>query len=123
MKPPRQPFVRRIWTSDEDALFDVHGDSKIAVILTIDRRTARSRRLELGGQPFRTQKRIHDDVCRYCQQPFRVFGGRKSQLRTTCPPPKKCQWKQGHKTRKRLKSKANMRQLQGLYERHILRDK
>lgn len=116
-------FVRRAWTPAEDAMLGAISDRKVAVMLGINRATARRRRLELGIEPVRPQKRRHDRVCVFCQRSFTVFGGLKSQVRTTCPAPRKCAYLQALKTKRRLKSKTSMRQLQGLMERHILRDK
>lgn len=116
-------FKPLVWNAAADALLGKQSDRAVARILGVNRITVGSRRKALGIQAWRQPKRIHRRTCIQCGEPFTVVGGRLSQMRTTCPPPKKCQGKLIKKLLALESPRIRLTRIQGLLERHVLRDK
>jgi hypothetical protein len=120
----RQPlFTELLWNAQADSLLGVQSDRAVARILGVNRITVGSRRKKLGIPPWVQPKRQHQRHCAICGEPFTVVGGRLSQMRTTCPPPKKCQAKLIKKLLALESPRIRLKRIQGLLERHVLRDK
>ena len=114
------PFIKLECPAEVVPRLGKQSDRSIARERGCHPETVQVWRREYGIAPWRQPKNEHLLICASCQRSFTLIG---SSARTTCPPPRNCQYKLGHKTRKRRKSKTNMRQLRGLMERHILRDR
>ncbi len=121
------PFVKLDCPAEVIPQLGMVPDRQIAREQGCDPATVRVWRRERGIDACTPEqqhpKRIHPVTCDWCQKPFVIVGGRSDRLRRTHPPPRKCAWRLAQKTRRLRKSKTNMRQLQGLMERHILRDR
>jgi hypothetical protein len=117
------PFVKLIWNSQADGLLGHQSDRSIAKLLDVHPQTVQNRRKELGIPPWQQPKRIHRRTCVLCGEQFTVTGGRADRLRKTCPPPKKCQGKLIKKLLGLEAPRNQLKRIQGLLERHVLRDK
>jgi hypothetical protein len=115
------PFVKLVCPPHVVPLLGKVSDRSIARNEGCHPETVQVWRRERGIDSWHQAKRVHPLTCVFCLKTFFVVGG-PAPWRKTCPPPKKCQYKQAHKTRRLRKSKTNMRQLRGLMERHILKD-
>jgi hypothetical protein len=112
-----------IWNSQADGLLGHQSDRSIAKLLDVHPQTVQNRRKELGIPPWQQPKRIHRRTCVLCGEQFTVTGGRADRLRKTCPPPKKCQGKLIKKLLGLEAPRNQLKRIQGLLERHVLRDK
>ena len=117
------PFVKLVWNAQADGLLGTQSDRSIAKLLDVHPETVQNRRRELGIAPWRQPKRVHRRNCIYCGEAFTVTGGHADRLRRTCPPPKKCQRKQVAKMLELEAPRNRLKRVQGLLERHVLRDK
>jgi len=125
---PRQPlFTKLVWDAAADALLGTQSDRAVGRLLGVNRTTVASRRQALGIPPWQHPKRLHQGTCVYCGEPFAVVGGRASQMRTTCPPPKDCLTKlvqeQRQKTLALAGPAAHLKRVSGLKGLHFLTDK
>lgn len=120
----RDPLFQKLdWPAAADRLLGVQSDRAVAAILGVNRITVASRRKELGIPRWVQPKFQHQRHCAICGEPFTVVGGRLSQMRTTCPPPKMCQGKLIKKMLALESPRNQLKRVQGLLERHVLRDK
>jgi hypothetical protein len=116
-------FKPLVWNAAADALLGVQSDRSVAQIIGAHPKTVGSRRKALGIPRWVQPKRTHRRICIQCGEPFEITGGRLSQMRTTCPPPKQCQAKLIKKLLDEAGAPALIKRTQGLLERHVLRDK
>jgi hypothetical protein len=116
-------FEKLVWNEAAEALLGTRSDRSIAKLLGVHPATVRTHRHELGIPAWRQSKHQHQRTCVICGEPFTVVGGRLSQMRTTCPPPKKCTAKLIRKQRKLGDPAARLRQVSALLGMHFITDK
>jgi hypothetical protein len=85
-----QSFRRIDWPPEVDAVLGQATDVDLGRALGVDEKTVAARRRQLGISPYRKPPRVLAIQCVVCgaitQTTQPPPGGRKSRLRTTCPP-------------------------------------
>jgi len=76
----------RPWTPEEDAQLGTMSARALGLLLGRTTKAVLARQRQLGIPAWQQPKLRHQGRCVVCGRTFVIRGGRKSQLRKTCPP-------------------------------------